>query len=357
MVTKIAKIKEKLIKEDIDIFWISNITNIRYLTGFTGSTADLLVLKEGGYILVDSRYWEQVSQEVKGIKPILVNGDNNIFIFLKELKEKNNLKKIGFEEAHISYKTWRKLYENLIEVELIPLDGWVEDLRTVKDKDEIENIEKALRIAEKAFEEILEEIKPGVSEKDLAIELEFKMARLGSERVAFDTIVASGLRGALPHGKASSKKINKGEFIVFDFGAVYNGYCSDITRTVFIGEPNEEDLLVYNVVLEAQKKAEEIIMEGVESSFVDRVARDIISENGFGNYFGHGLGHGVGLEIHELPRLSPKSNVVLKENMVVTVEPGIYIPGRFGIRIEDMVVVGKNGAKILNKLTNDLIII
>lgn len=354
---RIAKIQEKLEKEEIDIFWISNITNIRYLTGFTGSTADLLVLKEGGYILVDSRYWEQVNLEVKGVKPVLVNGDNNVFTFLKELESNNNLKKLGFEESHISYKTWRRLQENFNKIELVPLDGWVEELRTVKESDEIENIEKALRIAEKAFEEILEEIKPGITEKDLAIELEFKMARLGSERIAFDTIVASGSRGALPHGKASNRKIKSGEFIVFDFGAVYNGYCSDITRTVFVGEPGEEEVLVYNIVLEAQKKAKEVIIEGIESSFVDRIARDIISENGFGNYFGHGLGHGVGLEIHELPRLSPKSNTVLKEGMVVTVEPGIYIPGKFGVRIEDMVVVSKNGAKILNKLTNDLIII
>ncbi len=212
-------------------------------------------------------------------------------------------------------------------------------------------------IAEQAFENVLPLIKVGVSEKDIAIELEYQMAKLGSERPAFDTIVASGERGALPHGKASNKKLMGNEFIVFDFGAVYNGYHSDITRTVYFGNPTEEEILVYNIVLEAQKKAEEIIEEGLQCNFVDKVARDIIQENGFGNYFGHGLGHGVGLEIHELPRLSPKSDMVLKKGMVVTIEPGIYIPGKFGVRIEDMVVVDKSGSKILNKLTNDLIII
>jgi len=183
------------------------------------------------------------------------------------------------------------------------------------------------------------------------------MAKKGSEKIAFDTIVASGPRAALPHGKASNKKIYGNEFIVFDFGAVYKGYHSDITRTVYIGNPTEEELLIYNIVLEAQKRAEEVIEEGIESSFVDKVSRDIIQENGYGNYFGHGLGHGIGLEIHELPRLSPKGNWVLKKNMVVTVEPGIYIPGRFGVRIEDMVVVEEEKATILNSFTNELIII
>lgn len=353
----IEKIQEKLIKENIDAVWISNIVNIRYLTGFTGSTADLLVLREGGYILVDSRYWEQVNQEVKGIKPVLVDGNNNLFTFLKELEGKNSLKRLGFEASNVVYSTWAKLRELFQDVELVPLNNWVEELRIVKTEDEIEKIKKALMIAEQAFENILPLIKVGVSEKDIAIELEYQMAKLGSERPAFDTIVASGERGALPHGKASNKKLMGNEFIVFDFGAVYNGYHSDITRTVYFGNPTEEEILVYNIVLEAQKKAEEIIEEGLQCNFVDKVARDIIQENGFGNYFGHGLGHGVGLEIHELPRLSPKSDMVLKKGMVVTIEPGIYIPGKFGVRIEDMVVVDKSGSKILNKLTNDLIII
>ncbi len=353
----LSKLWERLIKENIDAVWIGNIVNIRYLTGFTGSTADLLLLREEGYILVDSRYWEQASLEVKGVEPVLVNEDVNIYTFLKELKERNKLRSIGFESNYVSYNTWQKLREILDNVELVPLENWVEELRMIKEEEEIKKIEKALRIAERAFEKLLEMIKPGVSEKDLAVELEYQMAKLGSEKIAFETIVASGERGALPHGKASNKKVKHGEFIVFDFGSVYEGYHSDITRTIFLGEPREEEILIYNIVLEAQKRVEEIIGEGLECSFVDRVARDIISENGLGNYFGHGLGHGVGLEIHELPRLSPKSNIILKEGMVVTVEPGVYIPGKFGIRIEDLVVVGKKGSKILNKLTNDLIII
>ncbi len=353
----IEKIQERLIKENIDAIWINNIINIRYLTGFTGSTADLLVLKEEGYILVDSRYWEQVNHEVKKIKPVLVDGDLNLFTFLKELENKGGLRRLGFESSNVVYSTWVKLRGLLQNAELIPLSNWVEELRMIKTENEIEKIKKALMIAEQAFEKILPLIKVGITEKDIAIELEYQMAKLGSEKPAFDTIVASGERGALPHGKASNKKLMGNEFIVFDFGAVYEGYHSDITRTIYFGSPDEEEILVYNIVLEAQKKAEEAIEEGVQCSFVDRVARDIIQENGFGNYFGHGLGHGVGLEIHELPRVSSKSETVFKKGMVITVEPGIYIPGKFGIRIEDMVVVDDHGSKILNKLTNDLIII
>uniref|UniRef100_A0A7C3MIU4 Aminopeptidase P family protein n=1 Tax=Dictyoglomus thermophilum TaxID=14 RepID=A0A7C3MIU4_DICTH len=357
MNTRLREIQNKLNKEKIDGIVISSIVNIRYLTGFTGSTAELVLLKEGGYILVDSRYWEQVHQEVDMVEPVLINGDVNLFSFLKDLSKKEDFKRIAFEGQSFNYFKYKKLIESLLNIELIPVENWVEEMRMVKDDNEIEKIKTALKIAEEAFEEVLEIIKPGISERDLAIELEYQMAKKGSEKIAFDTIVASGPRAALPHGKASNKKIYGNEFIVFDFGAVYKGYHSDITRTVYIGNPTEEELLIYNIVLEAQKRAEEVIEEGIESSFVDKVSRDIIQENGYGNYFGHGLGHGIGLEIHELPRLSPKGNWVLKKNMVVTVEPGIYIPGRFGVRIEDMVVVEEEKATILNSFTNELIII
>ena len=357
MRTKIREIQNRLNKEEIDGIVVSNIVNIRYLTGFTGSTAELVILKDGGDILVDSRYWEQVHHEVNMVKPVLINGDINLFSFLKDLSKKEDFKRLAFEGYSFNYFKYKRLFETLENVELVPVENWVEEMRMVKDNDEIEKIKKALKIAEEALEEILEIIKPGVSERDLAIELEYQMAKKGSEKVAFDTIVASGPRSALPHGKASNKKIYGNEFIVFDFGAVYEGYHSDITRTVYVGNPNEEELLVYNIIFEAQKKAEEVIKEGIESSFVDKVSRDIIQDNGYGNYFGHGLGHGVGLEIHELPRLSPKGKWVLKKNMVVTVEPGIYIPGRFGLRIEDMVVVGEEKATVLNSFTNKLMII
>ncbi|HOJ92831.1 MAG TPA: aminopeptidase P family protein [Dictyoglomaceae bacterium] len=353
----LKELQNRMEKENVELLIINKLVNIRYLTGFTGSTANLVVSQEGGYILVDPRYWEQANKEVLEFQPVLVNEDLNFYSFCKELVKKQRVKKIGFEGNHISYFEWIKLQDIDSDIELVPTENWVEEFRVVKNSDEISKIKKALEIAEKAFEEILEFIRPEVSEKDLAIELEYKMAKLGSEKPSFDTIIASGERSALPHGKATNKRIKKGEFIVFDFGAIYEGYCSDITRTVFVGTPNEEELLIYDIVLKAQKEAEEIIKEGLEGSFVDGISRDIIQENGFGNYFGHGLGHGVGLEIHEFPPLSPKGNIILKENMVVTIEPGIYLYGKFGVRIEDLVVVGKERSTVLNSFTNDLITI
>ncbi|MGB9857073.1 MAG: M24 family metallopeptidase [Dictyoglomaceae bacterium] len=353
----IEKIQEKLKNENIDAILITNLKNIRYLTGFSGSTALLLVESEKSFILVDSRYLEQAKEEVKDSEPVLVNKEKTSYNFIIERKKRKNWKRVGFEGKHISYNDWVKWKGSLDDCEFIPLDDWVEELRIIKTQEEIENIKKALEIAEKALEKTLELIKPKVKEKDIALELEYQMVKLGAEKPAFDTIVASGWRSALPHGRASNKEILPQEFIVLDFGASFNGYNSDITRTVFLGKPKEEELLIYNIVLEAQKRAEEVIKEGIEFDFADKAARDIIQENGFGEYFGHGLGHGIGLEIHENPKLAPKVEGILKENMVVTVEPGIYIPQKFGVRIEDLVVVRKEKGEILNNFPKELIIL
>ncbi len=351
------KIQERLKKEEFDAILITNLKNIRYLTNFSGSTAVLLIKPEKSYILVDSRYLEQAKNEVIDAEPILVNSGKTSLDYIKEKKEKEKWKKLGFEGNYISYNDWLKWKNVFSDCEFVSLNGWVENLRVIKTEEEIKNIRKALEIAEMAFKKTLELIKPGVKEKDIAIELEYQMVKLGAEKPAFDTIVASGWRSALPHGRASSKEILPQEFVVIDFGALYNGYHSDITRTLFLGNPSEEELLIYNIVLEAQNRAEELIKEGISIELVDKSARDIIQENGFGEYFGHGLGHGVGLDIHEDPRLTPKGEGTLKENMVITVEPGIYIPKKFGIRIEDLVVVKKEKGEILNHFPKELIIL
>ncbi|MEN2984351.1 MAG: Xaa-Pro peptidase family protein [Dictyoglomaceae bacterium] len=353
----LIKIQERMKKEEFDAILITSLKNIRYLTGFSGSTALLLVEPENSYIFVDSRYLEQVKAEVVNAEPILVTKDKSSVDYIKEKKDQRKWKRIGFEGNHISYNDWLKWKEVFNNCDFISLNGWVEDLRMIKTEGEIEIIKKALEIAEKALEKTLELIKPRIKEKDIAIELEYQMLKLGAEKSAFDTIVASGWRSALPHGKASNKEVLPQEFIVIDFGAFYNGYNSDITRTVFLGNPKEEELLVYNIVLEAQNKAEEFIKDGVNIEFLDKSARDIIQENGFGEYFGHGLGHGLGLEVHENPRIAPKVEGTLKENMVITIEPGIYIPKKFGIRIEDLVVVKKEKGEILNSFPKELIIL
>jgi Xaa-Pro aminopeptidase len=353
---KIEKIKERLINENIDAILITNLKNIRYLTKFSGSSAFLLIDQENSYLLVDSRYFEQAKDETEDVEVVLINNENTNLSFIKEKILSKKWKKLGFEGKYLSYSEWCK-WKEIFECELISIENWIEDLRVIKTQDEIENIKRALEIAEKAFMKILDLVKPKVREKEIALELEYQMIKLGAEKPAFDTIVASGWRSALPHGRASNKEILPQEFIVFDFGAHYNGYNSDITRTVFLGTPKEDEILIYNIVLEAQRKAEEVIREGVKSNFVDKIARDIIQENGFGEYFGHGLGHGVGLEIHEIPRIAPKNEDILQENMVVTIEPGIYIPKKFGVRIEDLIVVRKEYGEILNNFPKELIIL
>ncbi len=353
----LRRIQERLKKEEFDAILITNLKNIRYLTGFSGSTALLLVEPEKSYILVDSRYLEQAKNEVVDAEPVLIDRERTSFDYVREIKEKKNWKKIGFEGNYISYNDWLKWKNIFNNCDFISLNGWVEELRMIKSEEEIENIKKALKIAEKALEKTLELIKPRIKEKDIALELEYQMVKLGAEKPAFDTIVASGWRSALPHGRASDKEILHQEFIVIDFGAFYNGYNSDITRTIFLGNPSEEELLIYNIVLEAQSRAEKFIKEGINAEFIDKSARDIIQENGFGEYFGHGLGHGIGLEVHENPRIAPKVEDILKENMVITIEPGIYIPKKFGIRIENLVVVRKEKGEILNSFPKELIIL
>ncbi|PMQ01092.1 MAG: aminopeptidase [Dictyoglomus sp. NZ13-RE01] len=354
----IEKIQKRLIEEEKDVLLVTNIKNIRYLTGFSGSTALLLVEPENSFILLDSRYTEQAKEEIyKNIEIVHINSNRTYYDFILERKNKKGWKRFCFEGRHLSYSDWVKWKDLLDDCELISTEDWIEDLRAVKTEEEIEKIKRALDIAEKALEKVLTLIKPKIKEKDVALELEYQMIKLGAEKPAFDTIVASGYRSAMPHGVASNKEILPQEFIVLDFGACYQGYNSDITRTVYLGTPQEDELLYYNIVLEAQKRAEEVVKEGLELKFVDGVARSIIEENGYGEYFGHGLGHGVGLDIHEKPRLAPKVEGFLKESMVVTIEPGIYFPKKFGIRIEDMIVVRKEKGEVLNKFPKELIIL
>lgn len=229
--------------------------------------------------------------------------------------------------------------------------------RMVKDEGELELIKKAEQIGDAAFSHIVNMIKPGVSEADIALELEFFMKRQGASGLSFDTIVASGPNSSMPHAQVTSRKIKRGDFVTMDFGCVYKGYCSDMTRTVAVGEPEEEMKQVYRIVLEANCRAMEGIRAGKRCDDIDALARDYIKECGYGEHFGHGLGHGVGLDIHEEPRFSPKCNVVTRQNMVITDEPGIYLPGRFGVRIEDLVVVKEDGYERLSHSEKELMVL
>ncbi|MFW6306808.1 MAG: M24 family metallopeptidase, partial [Bacillota bacterium] len=275
---------------------------------------------------------------------------------LNELLQETGVKKLGIESKSITYFQYLK-YDDHIDTEIIPTHNLVEKLRMVKDKFELKMIQKAVDITDQAFKYICRYIYPGLTERELALELEFFLKKMGAEKNAFDFIVASGQRSALPHGVASDKLIEFGDFVTFDFGVFYQGYCSDMTRTVVIGEPTIEQEKVYNIVLDAQLAVIEKIQAGMNCKDVDGIARDIISESGYADNFGHGLGHGIGLEIHEGPRLSFSSDEVLETGMVVTDEPGIYIPEWGGVRIEDDLYITDEGCKVLNSSPKELLVI
>lgn len=325
--------------------------NRRYFSGFTGTSGYVLILPETQWFITDFRYTEQARAQCPGFKIQLHNTERPLEAILKEA----GVKTLAFEDNYMTYQFYKNLSDKLPRVSLIPAGTEIEALRLVKEDWEIEKIAKAAEIADKAFDHILGYIRPGVSEREVALELEIYMKKLGASGLSFETIAASGLRSAMPHGVASDKLIGDRDFLTLDFGCVYEGYCSDMTRTVVVGKASDEQKKIYNTVLEAQEKALNAIREGINGVDVDKIARDVISSNGYGEYFGHGLGHGVGLEIHEEPRLSPTGTKTLLENMVVTDEPGIYIPGFGGVRIEDLVVVKKDGCVVLSHSPKQLI--
>ncbi len=328
----------------------------RYLSGFASSDGYLVICGGRKYLLVDGRYFEAAERNLPGVKVILLKNTRQQLL---ELFCDLRVKEISVE-TEIRIEQLERLRELFPTLEFTPnqkLSDSVREMRSVKSEDELENIKKAQRITERAFENILNFIRVGVSEKQVAAELDYYMRRAGAECSAFDTIVVSGKRSSMPHGVPSYKTIGPMEFVTMDFGAVVNGYHSDMTRTVAVGGATEAMETVYNTVLNAQKKALTTVAPGVELSAVDAAARNEIKKSGFGEYFTHSTGHGVGLEVHEGPNLSPRSEGVLKAGNVVTVEPGIYIPEKFGVRIEDMAYVTETGCENLTKSDKTLIIL
>ncbi len=338
-------------EKNIEAFVIYKPVNVTYITGFTGDDSVAFVTHDRAIFITDGRYTEQAVKEVKNFE--VIEHKNGIKEVLKEYIKTLGIKKLAFEES-VSYRQYRELKE-FLEIDLIPEVNVVETLRMVKDDEEIENIKKAQNITDKAFEHLLNFIKVGMTEKEVALELEYFMKKQGAEALSFDTIVASGKRSSLPHGKASEKVIEKGDFVTIDFGCKVNGYCSDMTRTIVMGRASEKQKEIYNVVLEAQQKAIDNLKAGLMAKEADLLARSLIEEKGYGKYFTHSLGHGVGLEIHEAPSLSFKKEEILKERVIVTVEPGIYIPDFSGVRIEDMVLLKEDGVINLTKSPKYLI--
>lgn len=349
---RLKKLRESMKLKGLDAILVIGDPNRNYLSGFTGDESFSIITDNKALFITDSRYTQQAKNEVKDYEILEYKGA--FPDFFSDIIKKLNVKKVGFEDNVVSYELYTK-FVSKTKAQLVPMKGIIEEIRLIKDKREIESIRKAASIADKAFSHMVKFIRAGMSEMEIGLELEFTMKKLGAKDLSFPSIVASGVRSSLPHGRATDKIVKTGEFLTLDFGCVFEEYCSDMTRTVAIGEPNDKLKEIYNVVLEAQESVLKFIKPGVKTNAIDSIAREYISQKGYGSYFGHGLGHGVGREIHESPRLSPMSDTVLKEGMIVTDEPGIYIPEFGGVRIEDLVVVTKDGCETLSKSPKNLI--
>jgi Xaa-Pro aminopeptidase len=350
---KLEKILKKISASNVDSFYSAAEPNIRYITNFSGEEGSILATSDEIILIVDSRFTEQAKEEVfKGVKVLEYSG--KLAEFIQNLVNERKIHWLGVEQERISYNRFQSL-ENMASVNLVPLSNFIEEFRMLKDSLELDLIRKACEISSKSFNETLPLIKEGITEREIASELEYRFRKNGGEKPSFDSIVASGERGALPHGVASDKKINAHEPIVFDFGVFYKGYASDTTRVVCIGEPSSEFKTYYDSVQESQKIGREFAKQGVKASDLDKNVRDYLKEKNLS--FGHGLGHGVGLEIHELPFVNSSSPFTLEEGMVITIEPGVYFPNKFGMRLEDTVIVKKDGIEQLIDLPHDIIVL
>lgn len=352
MEKRLNKLRRFMDENGLNGMLITKPENRRYFSGFSGSAGMLLISDKANNFLTDFRYIEQATAECGQYQILRYMISPNEM--LADITTKQGIKTIGFESDFVTYDMYTKLASSMPGVCLVPIQ--IDGLRMVKDENEVAAIKKAVEIADRGFENILSFIKPGMSERAVALELEYQMRKLGAQKIAFDTIIASGKRGALPHGRASDKIIEHGDLVTMDFGAVYQGYHSDITRTICMGIATPKQREIYEIVLAAQLAGVQAVSPGKTGKEVDAVSRKVIIDAGFGDYFGHGLGHSLGLNIHEDPRLSPgNTQIILTENMLVTVEPGIYLPEWGGVRIEDTVMVNAAGCEILTSSSKKLI--
>lgn len=350
--SRLNALQESLRSKDLQTVFLTNLDNIRYLTGFSGSSASVLVTLTDAWFFTDGRYIAQAAKQVSGAE---------VKIYLTEDEHRElvsagapNVEKVGVEAASMTLAQRESFASFFPGSDLVAVSGLVEDLRRVKEPEELVAIREAARIADEGLEHILERAEVGVSERDLALDLEFYMRTHGAEDVSFELIVASSDRSALPHARPSESPVETDRFLLFDLGCTYQGYCSDITRTVVVGSADARHVEVYEAVLRAQSAGLAALAPGVRCADVDRAARGVLEEAGYGPAFSHGLGHGVGIQIHEAPTLRATSEDVLREGDVVTVEPGAYFPDWGGVRIEDLVVITKDGYEVLSKAPKEL---
>ena len=337
-------VKQLLQKAQVEGILVTDPYNMRYLSGFSRGEGALFLAENARIIITDSRYTEAAGKESDFIV-LEESRKNPRGEILSQLVREHRISCLGFEDGAVTYQQYEGFRKNLQDQKFIPLGNLLDSLRAVKTEKELSLIRRAESIGDVAFSKILEILKPGISELEVAAELEYQMKRAGAEGLSFDTIVASGVHSSMPHAVPTEKKLEWGDFVTMDFGCRYQGYCSDMTRTVVIGKASQEQKKIYNTVLEAQRLALDQLCAGKAGKEIDAVARNHIAEAGYGKCFGHGLGHSLGLFIHEEPRLSPEEDALLLPRMVETVEPGIYVPGFGGVRIEDLAVVKDHGCE------------
>lgn len=349
---RLGPLRDSLEEKGLDGILVSSGPNRRYLSGFTGSAGYLMVTATDAVLATDFRYIEQAGQQAPGFRVERVSGKPD---WLTKLASEVGAKRIGFEDAQMTVST-HSAFQTAIEesssdgqMELIGTADLVDQMRATKDEEEQELLGRAIEITDRAFDEVSPGIEAGVTEAEVAWELEKAMRELGAEAMAFDIIVGAGRNGALPHHRADETVISDGQPVVIDMGATYKGYCADLTRTIVVGEPDETFEQVYGTVLQAQVEAEALAEPGMTGAEVDAIARDVIACAGYGESFGHSLGHGVGLEVHEYPRVGPNAEDIIEDGMMFTIEPGIYLPEWGGVRIEDIVVMENGHARVLSQ--------
>lgn len=330
-------------------------SNRFYFSGFDSSSGALLITPEKPYLIVDFRYYFAASANTEGFSPVLSERSN--LISAGELAARHGIKSLAYEEGYVTVSAFDDLRKIFPDAELVRASKHMTAMRMKKDERELRSIRAAQELADKTFSHILNLIRPGVKERELALETEHYMRKMGAQKAAFDTIAVSGPNTAKPHGVATDRVVKSGDFVTLDFGCMVDGYCSDMTRTVAVGYADERMKKVYQTVLDAQLTALAGIRAGMTGAQVDALARDFIENAGYAGCFGHGLGHGVGIDVHEAPQFSPSCTEPVEKNAVMTVEPGIYIKDQFGVRIEDMVVLADDGCEILTNSPKELIIV
>ena len=352
---RLEKLRIQMGNKNLDCLYITKTTNVKYMTGFTGSAGQFILTEKDAIFLTDSRYTEQSQKQVTNAQIHII--EKGYVALIKKLNVFKNGMKVGFESIHTSVKLYNDINKEFEQIKFIPTEELVEDLAAVKDMDEINSLKAAIEITDSVFDEILPEMKEGAVEKNIAAKISYLFKLNGAEGDSFDTIIASGIYSALPHASPSDKAFEKGDFVVMDFGAKFEGYHADMTRTVVVGEATDRHREIYDIVRGSNLAGIDAAKAGVTGAFVDAACREYIDKRGYGDKFIHSTGHGIGLEVHTSPRLYKENNTPLEENNVVTIEPGIYIPDFGGVRIEDDIWIQSDGCTPLNRSTKDLIVV